>query len=128
MKTSLFWGIPDEKIKLMFPTASFSEKCINITYSVSLRNFPGDCGALIIEGANNVDKTLLKKILLYASLSGFNKIFATVVGYPMWINNAVLAFKGAKFKCSYYGKSNRNPEKEDYVFVKRINNCKHKGY
>ena len=128
MIRTLLWGISDDEILKIFPKAIFEDKCININHHIVLRNFPGDCGALIIDGANYMDSGILRKILLYASLSGFNKIFATVVGYPQWVTKAKLAFTSAKFKCVYKGYSNRSPVREDYVFVKRINNCKHKGY
>ena len=82
-------------------------------------------------GANYAKEDTLKDVLRFCSLSGFSKIFATIVGnesYCHAITRAVESFKKARFKLVYKGKSNRNPEKDDYVFVKYIRNCKYKGY
>ena len=94
---------------------------------VTLTNFPGDCGALILQGANEIDETEMKQVLKYASLSGFNKIFATIVtAYKAEEQHKV--FKKARWRTVYKGKSNRNDYKDDIVLVKYIRNPKHKGY
>ena len=94
--------------------------------SLTIQNFPSDCGSLIITGANSATTENLSLVIDIASCCGFNKIFATVVGENK--ENAVKAFKSKRFKLVFQGKSNRSSYKDDYVFVKYIRNCKWKGY
>jgi hypothetical protein len=133
-QNKLCWGITVEKIKKFYPDIRYVEEHNwgggkLIFDSVVVRVFEGDCGALVISNANYADDFTLKAILKYASLSGFSKIFATVVG-PEYtsIRSAISAFKKNRFICVHKGKSNRNPDKDDYVFVKIIRNPIKKGY
>ena len=125
----LTWGLTDFQIKKEFPTAVFSVGYVKIN-GVFIRNFPADCGAVFLTGANAVSTDALKDVVKFCSMSGFSKIFATVVFHPQYsrLHQVLDAFKAARFKLVFKGKSNRNPEKNDYVFVKYIRNCKHKGY
>lgn len=142
----LTWGLCKHEIEKLFPGVQFVEEPgvpvrdsyllreINFPrkdnkYSLlQVRNFPGDCGALMLRGANSASYDQLKDVLKYASLSGFSKIFATVVGEEVYLKEALAAFKKARFKLVAKGNSNRNAYKYDYVFVKYIRNCKYKGY
>ena len=56
--------------------------------SLTIQNFPSDCGSLIITGANSATTENLSLVIDIASCCGFNKIFATVVGENK--ENAVL--------------------------------------
>ena len=125
---TLYWGLTVTQIKKQITTNVYvtKEETDNPVLTIdnmTLTNFPGDCGALCLASANHATNQKLKTVYKYASLSGFSKIFATVVGKEDFIKEAVAAFKANKWKCVYKGKSNRNPKKSDYVFVKYIKNC-----
>ena len=100
------------------------------THSLTLSDFPGDCGALFLRNANAATKKGLRTIIAIASECGYNKIFATVVGDTEYscITDAVQAFKSTRWKLVHKGPSNRNPHKTSFVFVKIIRNPKYKGY
>lgn len=94
-----------------------------------LSNFPGDCGALIMQQANNASHENLKFVKEFASQNGFSKVFATVVT----CDEAVLSklkkdYRRAGWIRVYEGKSNRNDYKTDIVYCLVIRNCKYKGY
>ncbi len=95
--------------------------------SLSVFNFVGDCGAVYLCGANEADAETLNIVLKLMSLCGFSKIFATVVGKDKYITPALEVFKKAEFTVVSDGFSNRNEEKRDVVFFKRID-CEYKGY
>jgi hypothetical protein len=123
----LQWGLSETSIKMKFPTVNVYGQKLQCG-SVGLQNFSGDCGALILTGANNADIPSLKLAREVASANGFNKIFATVVMSPNYIDTVVKAFKHCRWKLVHKGKSNRTSTKDSYVFVKIISNCKYKGY
>lgn len=130
---TLTWGIPIEDIKKFYPmayTGVYNGKPYVCFDHTSVYNFPGDCGALILDGAGSIyGAKTMRAILKYASLSGFNKIFATLVNYDYpWEQERLKLFKNYRWKLVHKGKSNRTPEKNDYVFVKIIHNPLHKGY
>lgn len=135
MMPALNWGLPLEQVKKhIYPHAVGAVGDYLSLGNITLKNFPGDCGSLVMIYANRATEEDLARAVKYASLSGFTKIFATVVGatepkqWSVPINDAVAAFKKARFKLVHHGKSNRNPDKDDYVFVKIIRNPKHRGY
>lgn len=128
----LTWGLRVSQIKKTFPTVMIHDNFISFG-SVCIQNFPGDCGALILTRANYAKKKDLQDVVKFASMSGFSKIFATVVStldspYGTSTKEAVAAFKALRFIKVNQGKSNRNPNKDDFVFVKIIRNPIHKGY
>lgn len=124
----LKWGLTRDEVIAAFPMVVANEGSISIK-SLTLKPFGIDCGALILTNANSATKETLKLAVKVASANGFSKIFATVVIDPEWSSSvAPEAFKHCKFKLVSKSKSNRNPEKDDYVFVKIIRNCKYKGY
>lgn len=126
----LSWGLTDQQIKEQFPKAKIFGNSVRFN-CIRLQNFPEDCGSLVLVGANCAEENDVKQAVAFASASGFSKIFATVVGenYPYSrVETAVKAFKKARFKLVHQGKSNRNPHKDDYVFVKIIHNCEYMGY
>lgn len=125
----LTWGLKESQIKKHFPTVRILKNSL-VSGSVRVQNFPGDCGSLIITGANWATKQDLKDAVKFASMSGFSKIFATVVADMDYdsAQRTVKAFKSQRFICVNHGKSNRNPHKDDFVFVKIIRNPIHKGY
>lgn len=94
-----------------------------------LSNFPGDCGALIMQRANNATHENLKFVKAFASRNGFSKVFATVVtGDDVVLSKLKKAYRSAGWIRVYEGKSNRNAHKTDIVYCLVIRNCKYKGY
>lgn len=131
-KNPLYWGLTLIQLQSEFPKRdirSIREKTLGID-GVVLQCFEGDCGALLITSANRMTPELAKDVVRLASICGFSKLFATVVGSLEYesIQNAVKGFKKARFKLVAQGKSNRNPYKDDFVFVKYIRKCKYQGY
>lgn len=129
MSRPLTWGLTTEQIKTQFPKARIFGSSIHFN-NIRLQNFPGDCGSLLLLSANYAEEADVKQAVSFASASGFSKIFAIVVGDNSFgdYDKAITAFKKARFILVHQGKSNRNSHKDDYVFVKIIRNCKHKGY
>jgi hypothetical protein len=126
----LQWG-QDEKLIKKLDSAIICQQGVVYLRGASLKNFPGDCGALILTGANTISKDTLRTLCKVASNGGFSKIFATVVAQntTYWdVQDQLATFRANKFIKVKHGKSNRNPKKEDVVFVKYISNCKYKGY
>lgn len=128
MSGALTWGMSLEDIKQQLDSNASVYGNNLLIHNMNLTNFNGDCGAIYLTNANTATKEKLKTVEKYASLSGFSKIFATVVGKPEYLERALYAFRSNKWKCVAKGKSNRNETKDDYVFVKYIRNCKYKGY
>ena len=125
----LKWGLSLTEFKKQLPGVDFFGESGRVRCNtVSLSNFPGDCGALLLNGANQATLYSLKLAIKTASYNGFSKIFATVVGEDGYIDTAVEAFKKARFKCVEAGNSNRSAYKKSFTFVKIIKNCKYKGY
>lgn len=133
----LTWGMTKEDYEKTWPDANFYYYPNKIYANkpgktdmpdVILQNFQGDCGSLILQKANYATKESLAFAREIASKNGFNKIFATVVGKPNMIENAVKAFKQNRWITVTKGHSNRNKQKEDYIFVLYIRNCHYKGY
>ena len=97
--------------------------------SLLLSNFPGDCGALIMQQANNATHEHLKFVKEFASQNGFSKVFATVVtNNETVLSKLKKAYRSAGWIRVYEGKSNRNRYKTDIVYCLVIRNCKYKGY
>lgn len=133
--TPLGWGLSVEDIKLkmgmLFPKRQYQDYFSTVQGRVSfgsatLRNFEGDCGALYMQGANYVDDKDLECVTEFCSLSGFSKVFATVVQSDDTTTRENL-FKKHGWTLVHKGKSNRNPTKHDCVFVLIID-CKYRGY
>jgi len=118
----LGWGLSvgDIKFKMgkMFPTKNyFSAQQGWVDFgNAFLKNFEGDCGALYMQGANCVDDKDLECVTEFCSLSGFSKVFATVVQSGDTSTREEL-FKKHGWTLVHKGKSNRNPSKDDCVFV-----------
>lgn len=94
-----------------------------------LSNFPGDCGALIMQQANCATHENLKFVKEFASQNGFSKVFATVVtDNENVLSKLKKAYRSAGWIRVYEGKSNRNSHKTDIVYCLVIRNCKYKGY
>ena len=94
-----------------------------------LSNFPGDCGALIMQQANNATHENLNFVKKFASHNGFSKVFATVVtDNEVMLSKLKKAYRKAGWIRVYEGKSNRNDYKTDIVYCLVIRNCKYKGY
>ena len=125
---TLKWGLDNDEIKRRWPKISFTSYGINLGYYNVLQNFPGDCGALILCGANDVSTEELKLAREIASANGFSKIFATIVCIPEYANKQLEKFKAEGWKLVSKGNSNRNKAKRDYVVALRIRNCEYKGY
>ena len=124
---TLTWGLDDLTIKEKFPGAYFGNKWLGLPKGGLIYNFPGDCGSLLIQGANTLNAAALKDIEEYASLSGFSKLFATIVTSKDYADNQMEIMKRLGWKCVSKGYSNRNPEKRDYVMFKRVK-CSYHGY
>ena len=132
MDYTLGWGIPVPMITEFYPDVAYQQnvtpKKLNFGF-VQLLNFYGDCGALTLNNAKCITQDTMKAVLQYASLSGFTKIFATVVGSDSDRQREVCKiFRDYRWKCVHKGKSNRNPRKDEFVFVKIIRKPKHIGY
>jgi len=133
--TPLGWGLStkeiDSKMGKMFPKHKDShyfdatQDRVHFGYA-TLRNFEGDCGALYMQGANDVEDIDLACVTEFCSLSGFSKVFATVVQKDDTATREEM-FKKHGWTLVHKGKSNRNPTKHDCVFV-LILDCKYKGY
>lgn len=128
----LTWGQTEEQMKNLLPKAAtlFTHDGRITLNGASLMNFPGDCGALILCGANNITKNNIKLLEKIASHSGFSKIFATVVRkYDSNADrDADLRVRWRGWKKVNKGKSNRNQAKDDIVLVRIIKDCVYKGY
>ena len=93
--------------------------------SMTIRTAFTDCGALQITGANYATKTYLAFIEEYASLSGFSVVIGTIcMPNP---DGTLRIFLNNNWKIVDEAISNRNPEKQHYVVMKRID-CIKKGY
>jgi len=126
----LSWGQTQQQIKRIDSNLGCGAGYVSLQ-STTLKNFPGDCGALILTGANSVSEETLRTLCKVASYGGFSKIFATVVlkdTIYSSIKDRLNVFRANNFIKVKHGKSNRNPYKDDIVFVKYISNCKYKGY
>jgi len=126
----LNWGQTEQQIERNNPKVICKDDCVYFN-GASLKNFPGDCGALILTSANTVGAETLRTLCKVASASGFSKIFATVVlrdTVYSSVKERLAVFRANNFIKVKHGKSNRNPDKDDIVFVKYISNCKYKGY
>jgi hypothetical protein len=93
---------------------------------IALQNFPGDCGALILNGANTATLKSLAIAEDYASRSGFSVIVGTICAKD--VSSQLEVFKAAGWEAVNSYASNRNPDKTHVVVVKRIKNCLKKGY
>lgn len=126
----LQWGQTEEEIKKKYPHVCITKGKIRVGSNCTLTNFPGDCGALILNYANHATTEDLRTAIKIASGGGFNKIFATVCMERCYykFEEVQKAFKKNRFLKVKEGTSNRNPHKADIVYVKYITNCKYKGY
>lgn len=122
----LNWGLGKKTMKEKFPGVHFLSSYTIEYEGLYLKPFPSDCGALTLTGANNVTSKTIPVIIDIASSCGFSKIFVTLVGTRLKDKAKILTNAG--FRCVYRGKSNRNPHKDDYIFVYYNRNCKYKGY
>ena len=97
--------------------------------SLLLSEFPGDCGALIMQRANCATHENPKFVKEFASQNGYSKVFATVVtSDEVVLSKLKKAYRRAGWIRVYEGKSNRNNYKTDIVYCLVIRNCKYKGY
>jgi hypothetical protein len=95
---------------------------------VTLTNFPGDCGALTMQGCNYATLDTIKAIKDIASMTGHSKLFGTIVGKKDEVDRQVERFKKAGFRIIKRAMSNRNNTKHDVVVFFHNKNCKFKGY
>ena len=135
----LCWGMQKKDmknyIKKHHPTVSFYHSNPNsgvgkeniVLGNISVFNFIGDCGAVYLCGANEVNKEELDAVIDLMSECGFSKIFATIVNYPKYTKTPEKIFIAAGFTIVDDDFSNRNDEKRSIVLFKRIN-CNYKGY
>lgn len=126
----LTWGQTAEQLKRFNSELSCHTGCVAL-HGATLRNFPGDCGALILTGANRASAETLRTLCKIASAGGFSKIFATVVLHDTIyssVKERLAVFRANNFIKVKHSKSNRNQDKDDIIFVKYISNCKYKGY
>lgn len=95
---------------------------------ITLTSWVGDCGVLLVSGANYATKKVLDDIHTIASKCGFSKMLATVVGGA--VSNAATTFtEQPLWKLVASGKSNRSSGRsDDYVFVYYNENCEYKGH
>jgi hypothetical protein len=125
----LNWGLSEKDTKEFFLAHNISgtsEQGYVCIQNLGLSNFQGDCGSLLITDANSATSRNVALVIEYASLSGFDKLFATVCSSR--IADAVGAFTSNGFKIVSSAPSNRNPTKTSVVLFYLISNPKHKGY
>lgn len=122
------YGITKEKAKKIFPNASSWGNSLKIG-SLVMHNFPGDCGALLFSGCNQVTPEQLKAAMEIASLAGMSKIFGTIVmkdEKQAEIQKQIFLAEG--FRVIANGCSNRTPTKKDIVLFHYNTNPEKKGY
>ena len=126
---TLTWGMTigqmKEFVKEHKLEASYYNRTLYIA-NIQLRNFPGDCGALVIEAANTATAESLAIAEDYASRSGFSVISCTICAKD--VSYQLEVFKAAGWEAVNSYSSNCNPEKTHVVVVRRIKNCIKKGY
>ena len=98
----------------------------------SLRGFPGDCGTLTLEGANNITQEALKVAKIVADKSGYDTIIATLVELKEdECKQAIAAFKKERWIKAVDGKSNRKysyAHNRKIVYILHLRKQSHKGY
>lgn len=98
----------------------------------SLRGFSGDCGTLILEGANNITQEALKVAKIVADKSGYDTIIATLVELRKdGCKQAIEAFKKERWIKAVDGKSNRKhtyAHNRKIVYILHLRKQSHKGY
>ena len=140
----LGWGLSKEDFFTKLPYCKSldkreSSRCISISQvedeydwcpKLYLRNMSGDCGTLILAGANDVNQIGLERVKEVASLNGFDTIFATVVlGYKDTYNIKLDIFKEAGWTVACEGRSNRKHNAcYKAMLILHINDCVYKGY
>lgn len=95
---------------------------------VFITSFPGDCGALCLNGAQYANEATLKDIMEIASQTGHSKMFATLVGRDESVQKQKQIFIDCGWTVVNEGKSNRNSHKTDVVLFYFNPDCKKKGY
>ena len=133
IENTLYWGIPLKEIKKFYPNVyigynSYGQQYLGFDFCY-LHNFPNDCGATILTGLEYVKEPQLVSVIEYCSRSGFNLIFGTLcTDNPHMFERQRALFRKFGFKASFVGRSNRNPQKNHVVLVKKIHNPKKVGY
>ena len=98
----------------------------------SLRGFPGDCGTLTLQGANNITQEALKVAKIVADKSGYDTIIATLVELKEdRCKQAIEAFKKERWIKAVDGKSNRKytyGHNRKIVYILHLRKQSHKGY
>jgi len=122
------YGISMEIIKEKFPTAFSFSGSIRLGTG-TLSNFPSDCGALLLSGSNYVTKQDLQSLMTIASMTGHNKIFATIVmSNKNYAEEQKRMFVSCGWQVIHEGKSNRTSSKTDIVLFYHNPDCIKKGY
>ncbi|NTV78941.1 MAG: hypothetical protein HGA25_07385 [Clostridiales bacterium] len=127
----LTWGWSLPKLKEKWGSKLYYNDRYGLAlHYIMIKTFPGDCGALTINNIGTAQKEHLKDIIELASENGFSKIFGTIVQKmtSKQCEEKKNLFTNLGWTLVSEGKSNRNPEKTDLVFVYVNHNCNHKGY
>lgn len=97
-----------------------------------LKGFPGDCGTLTLQGANNITQEALKVAKIVADKSGYDTIIATLVELEEdGCKQAIEAFKKERWIKAVDGKSNRKftyAHNRKIVYILHLRKQSHKGY
>lgn len=100
--------------------------------SFHLNSFQGDCGTLILCGANNITQEALKVAKIVADKSGYDTIIATLVELKEdECKQAIEAFKKERWIKAVDGKSNRKynyKHNRKIVYILHLRKQSHKGY
>jgi len=104
----------------------------NYIESFGLRNFPGDCGSLVLTQVSRMSREALKLVRQIASICGFDTVVCTYVNLQNTTDTeTVQNFKKERWIKAVDGKSNRKHKYEKnrkIVYILHIRNCEHKGY
>jgi hypothetical protein len=118
-----------EKLGVDFQSPSNGARRIGVDSlyigQLSVMNFPGDCGTLIIRNIYQPKDKDLLAVEKYASISGFSNIVGTLVSESPEI--AEDTFRRLGWNLVDQGMSNRNDYKHSMLVCKTID-CEKKGY
>ena len=114
-----------EKFPLLY---IYDDSCCSYK-NLTLTKIPNDCGSLWLSYCKSSTKEDIQTVLDICSFNGFDKVFHTLITNDEDIYNKTKErLNELGFVCTHEGRSNRNPHKQQSVFVYINNDCDFKGY